>query len=181
MKWTKTFNRHSGFCPYFSKCAQIPEGHEQIWSQQCGNYQLLHWSCAKSNCAHSRSHTQNLTHSHTRSSRILGFFVADQRHLLEFWGGWSSRVEAAVPVKTHSGGTAHLGGHASHANLALFAHWGQTKWLTDSKQIYRCTHLHTNVHYFQSHTWILHYHPKILNTVCRMLKEPYNTFCLVQR
>lgn len=67
------------------------------------------------------------TYIHKHSSRILGFFVADQRHLLEFWGGWSSRLEAAVPVKTHSGGTAHLGGHASHANLAQFTHWGQTR------------------------------------------------------
>lgn len=70
------------FFPHISQIVPKSLRDMNIWSQQCGNYQLLHWSCAKSNWAHSRSHTQNLTHS----SRILGFFVADQRHLLEFWG-----------------------------------------------------------------------------------------------
>ncbi len=124
------------FPPYFSNCAKIPEGHEQIWSQQCGNYQLLHWSGAKSNWAHSRSHTQNLTHT---AAGYWGSLLLT-KDIIRVFGGWSSRLEAAVPVKTHSGGTAHLGGHASHANLASF-----TRWIPNDLQL---AHKYTDIHIY---------------------------------
>lgn len=171
------------FCSHFPKHAKLlSKSLRDMNRYDQRNYQRLHWSCAKWNCAY----TQNLSHTHTHSSRILGFFVADQRHLLELWGGWSSCLEAAVPVKTHSGGTAHLGGHASHANLAQFAHWGQTRtrglWNNlqlANMNIYR----HTNTHYSQSFTQKLSApkhttnFSKQISTVCRKLKEPWhNTF-----
>lgn len=107
---------------------------------------VLHWSCAKLNWIYNSSHTRNLTHS-PKQQQDIGVLCCRAKIFIRVWGVGASRLEAAVPVKTHSGGTAHLGGHASHANLPLSSQWGRAK----NRQLPNDPQL-LNKHIFTLHT-----------------------------